>query len=254
MPQQVPALAQKLAALGFEGDAQAFADLAGQPLGAVVSLGGCSASFVSPDGLIVTNHHCAAGSLQYNSTPQQNLLEGGFLAKTREEELWNGPGSKLWVTVSFQDVTQAITAELDPKLDDRKRYELVERRIKERTAACEASWAPLPRGLVLRGPPVLRDRAARDRRRAARVRPGRGHRRFRRRDRQLALAAPHRRLGLLPRLRRPGRRARAAREGERALQAHSAGSRSSLPARRRASSCSWRATPAARNGSRPTRR
>ncbi len=138
MPQQVPALAQKLAALGFAGDAQAFADLAGQPLGAVVSLGGCSASFVSPDGLIVTNHHCAAGTLQYNSTPQQNLLEGGFLAKTREEELWNGPGSKVWVTISFQEVTQAITAELDPKLDDRKRYELVERRIKERTAACEA--------------------------------------------------------------------------------------------------------------------
>jgi len=138
MPQQIPALAQKLRALGFAGEAQAFADLTGQPMGAVVSLGGCTASFVSPDGLIVTNHHCVSGSLQYNSTPQRNLLRDGFVAKTRADELWNGPGSKVWVTVSVQEVTDAITGKLDPRLDDRKRYEAIERRVKERTAACEA--------------------------------------------------------------------------------------------------------------------
>jgi len=78
------------------------------------------------------------GSLQYNSTPQRNLLVDGFLAKTREEELWNGPGSRVLVTVSVKEVTDAITAKLDPKLDDRKRFDAVDRRIKERTAACEA--------------------------------------------------------------------------------------------------------------------
>ena len=92
MPQQIPDLAPKLEAMGFEGDPAAFADLTGQPMGAIVSLGGCTASFVSPEGLIATNHHCVQGSLQYNSTPQRNLLVDGFLAKTREEELWNGPG------------------------------------------------------------------------------------------------------------------------------------------------------------------
>ena len=46
-----------------------FTDLTGHPMGAIVWLGGCTASFVSPDGLIATNHHCAAGALQYNSTP-----------------------------------------------------------------------------------------------------------------------------------------------------------------------------------------
>ena len=61
-------------------------------MGAIVSLGGCTASFVSPDGLIVTNHHCVTGGLQFNSTPQRNLLTDGFLAKTRDEELSNGPG------------------------------------------------------------------------------------------------------------------------------------------------------------------
>jgi hypothetical protein len=138
MPQQIPDLAQKLEAMGFEGDAAAFADLTGQPMGAIVSLGGCTASFVSPEGLIATNHHCVQGSLQYNSTPQKNLLVDGFLAKTREEELWNGPGSRVLVTMSVKEVTDAITGKLDPKLDDRKRFDVVDRRIKARTAACEA--------------------------------------------------------------------------------------------------------------------
>jgi len=138
MPQQILALADRLRAIGFEGDPQAFADLTGQPMGAIVSLGICTASFVSPDGLIATNHHCVTGALQYNSTPQRNLLVDGFLAKTRAEELWNGPGSKVWVTVSVRDVTDQITGKIDPKLDDRARYDVLDRRIKERTSACEA--------------------------------------------------------------------------------------------------------------------
>jgi hypothetical protein len=77
VPQQIPALADRLKALGFQGDAHAFADLTGFPMGAIVSLGGCSASFVSPDGLIVTNHHCVQGSLQFNSRPDHNLMING---------------------------------------------------------------------------------------------------------------------------------------------------------------------------------
>jgi len=138
MPQQIPALAERLRAIGFEGDPQAFADLTGQPMGAIVSLGGCTASFVSPEGLIATNHHCVTGALQYNSTPQRNLLVDGFLAKTRAEELWNGPGSKVWVTVSVKEVTEDITGKLDAKLDDRGRYAAIDARIKDRTSACEA--------------------------------------------------------------------------------------------------------------------
>ena len=137
MPQQIPDLAPKLKEMGFKGDPAAFADLTGQPMGAIVSLGGCTASFVSPDGLIATNHHCVQGSLQFNSTPQKNLLVDGFLAKTREEELSNGPGSRVFVTVSVKEVTDEITGKIDPKLDDRKRFDLIERRVKERVAACE---------------------------------------------------------------------------------------------------------------------
>ena len=137
MPQQVPELASRLRAMGFQGDPKAFADLTGQPMGAVVSLGGCSASFVSPDGLIVTNHHCVTGSLQFNSTPQRNLLRDGFLARTRGEELSNGPGARVFVTNSVADVTEAITGNIDPKATDRQRYDMIERRVKERVAACE---------------------------------------------------------------------------------------------------------------------
>ena len=138
MPQQIPELAKHLRAMGFSGDPAAFADLTGQPMGAIVSLGGCSASFVSPDGLIVSNHHCVEGALQYNSTPDRNLLKDGFLAKSREQEVSNGPGARVFVTVSVQDATEAITGKIDPKISDRQRYDLIERRVKERTAACEA--------------------------------------------------------------------------------------------------------------------
>ncbi len=138
MPQQIPDLAQKLKAMGFAGDAGAFADLTGQPMGAIVSLGGCTASFVSPEGLLATNHHCAAGALQYNSAPGRNLLQDGFLARTREEEQSNGPGARVLVTVSVQDVTGAISGAPDAKLGDRRRQEAIDRRIKQRVAACEA--------------------------------------------------------------------------------------------------------------------
>src|SRR5512140_1123434 len=137
MPQQIPALAAKLQKMGFRGNPKAFADLTGQPMGAIVSLGGCTASFVSPDGLIVTNHHCVTGGLQFNSTPSRNLLKDGYVAKTRAEELPNGPGSRVFVTTSVTDVTPAITGNIDAKATDRQRSELIDHSVKERVAACE---------------------------------------------------------------------------------------------------------------------
>ena len=137
MPQQIPALADRLKALGFTGDAKSFADLTGFPMGAVVSLGGCSASFVSPEGLMVTNNHCVQGALQYNSKPERNLMIDGYLAKTKEDELWNGPGSRVFVTVSVKDVTDAIMGKIDPKTTDRARYDIVDQRVKAQTATCE---------------------------------------------------------------------------------------------------------------------
>ena len=82
-----PEIASQLEARGFKVDAKSFASLSGSPMGAVVSLGGCSASFVSPDGLVVTNHHCGAARSSTTATPERDLLENGFLAKRRADEL-----------------------------------------------------------------------------------------------------------------------------------------------------------------------
>jgi hypothetical protein len=139
MPRQVPEIQSQLASRGFKGDAKAWANLSGDPMGAIVSLGGCSASFVSPDGLIITNQHCVGGAAQYNSTPDRNVLVDGYLAKDRAEELWAGPGSRASITVSMKDVTAEITGGIDPALDDRKRFDIIERRQKERVKSCEQS-------------------------------------------------------------------------------------------------------------------
>src|SRR5947208_16952783 len=94
------------------------ADLTGYPMGALLSLVGCSASLVSPEGLVVTNHHCGFGALQFNSTPQRDLITNGFLAKTRDEELPAGPGSRVFVTTNIEDVTARVTGAVDAKLSN----------------------------------------------------------------------------------------------------------------------------------------
>jgi hypothetical protein len=137
MPHQLAAHKETLKALGLEIDPAALTDPTSSVLGAVVSLGGCSASFVSADGLLATNHHCVTGALQYNSTPQQNLLKDGFLAKTRADEKWNGPTAKVWVTLKVSEVTDQVLAGIDKVKDDQARYKAIEAKQKELVAACE---------------------------------------------------------------------------------------------------------------------
>lgn len=137
MPQQVPQLSEQLRKAGLQLDPKQFADLTGDPMGAIVSLGGCSASFVSPQGLVVTNHHCAYGSLQYNSTPERDLITNGFLAQSLSEEVPAAAGSRIFVTTGIEDVTAKITGNIGPKVSDAERARLVERRIKEMVGECE---------------------------------------------------------------------------------------------------------------------
>ena len=137
MPQQMPQLAAQLQKTGIRIDPARLADLTGDPLGAVISLGGCTASFVSPDGLVVTNHHCAFGSIQHNSSPERDLITNGFLAKTREEELPAAPGTRVWVTTASEDVTSRVTSGLAPGITDVERAKTIDRREKELVAECE---------------------------------------------------------------------------------------------------------------------
>jgi hypothetical protein len=70
---------------------------------------GGSGSFVSADGLVLTNHHVAASTLQKLSNPEQNIARDGFLATTHEGEL-RCPGLELNVLVSSEDVTERVIA------------------------------------------------------------------------------------------------------------------------------------------------
>src|SRR5688572_7370978 len=137
VPQQLPEIAGPLKKAGLKLDPKQLADLTGFPMGAVVSLGGCSASFVSPQGLVVTNHHCVYTFLQINSTPQRNLLTNGFLAPTLGDEIQASPDARVYVTTGIEDVTPAIIGKLSSKLSDLERYKTIDRRKKEMIAACE---------------------------------------------------------------------------------------------------------------------
>ncbi len=78
--------------------------------GAAVRLtGGCSASFVSGEGLILTNHHCVATCIQNNSTAENDLLNKGFTAAARSDEKLC-PGQQAEVVTGIKDVTAEIKA------------------------------------------------------------------------------------------------------------------------------------------------
>ncbi len=136
-PQQLPEIAAHLRELGLRIDPGRLSDLTGDPMNAVISLGGCTASFVSPTGLVITNHHCAYGSIQYNSTAERNLLEDGFYAPSLAQELPAAPGSRIYVTVEFKDVTSQILEGLSPDLPGGRFHEEIEKREKAAVAECE---------------------------------------------------------------------------------------------------------------------
>jgi hypothetical protein len=135
-PEQLPKIADDLKEKGLALDTATLTDLTAFPMGAVISLGGCTASFVSPQGLVVTNHHCAAGSIQYNSKEDNNLLEKGFLARDFAAELPAAPGSRIYVTVAFEDVTKEVLKGVE-RLQGRARYDAIDKKRKALIAACE---------------------------------------------------------------------------------------------------------------------
>lgn len=136
-PHQLPQLKSELKRIGITIPAEKLADLSKHPMSAIVSLGGCSASFVSPDGLIVTNHHCAYGAVQRNSTPEHNYIVNGYLAKTRDAELPGGPNTLVYVTEKVENVTDRVLKGLSPNMSGKERHEQVESRIKQLVAECE---------------------------------------------------------------------------------------------------------------------
>ena len=140
-PYQLTQLKSELKRIGITIPADKLADLSKHPMSAIVSTGGCSASFVSPDGLIVTNHHCGYAAIQRNSTPEHNYIVNGYLAKDRASELQGGPTLQVYVTDKVENVTDRVLKGLSPTMPGKERHEEVQSRIKSLTAECETDKA-----------------------------------------------------------------------------------------------------------------
>lgn len=138
-PHQLPQIAQTLTEAGLTLDPSQMQNFEQFPMNAIVSLGGCSASFVSPKGLVVTNHHCVYGSVAYNSTEENNYIRDGFVASSLAQELPARPGALIYVTEEITNVTDAVTGSISADLSGKDYYEQVEKNKKALISACETS-------------------------------------------------------------------------------------------------------------------
>ena len=136
LPSQLPGIAKNLKEAGFRGDPKDLADLTRAPLNAVVRIGGGTGSFVSADGLVVTNHHVAFGVIQYNTKPDRDLITNGYVAADRAGELPANPDYRLRVTVGFDKVTDRVLAGARGKTG-RAYYDAVDAASKALVAECE---------------------------------------------------------------------------------------------------------------------
>ncbi len=104
---------------------------------AIINYGGCTASFVSPEGLIVTNHHCAYSDLQSQSTPEADHLQDGFVAADRSQELPAKNRGGVQVLLRVRDVSADVHRALEGVRDHRARAEAADRAKKELVKRCE---------------------------------------------------------------------------------------------------------------------
>lgn len=93
----------------------------GGVLSATVQINGCTASFCSPDGLLVTNHHCGFGAVSALSTVEHNFLRDGFAAAERKDEL-PAPGMVALVLKRIEDVTATVHEAQSKAKDDLERW------------------------------------------------------------------------------------------------------------------------------------
>ncbi len=105
-------------------------------MSAVVSLGGGTGEFVSPDGLILTNHHVAFGAIQRAATKENDYIEKGFLAATRDEEI-PAQGYIADVLLGYEEVTAKIVQSIKPGMTYLEIYYAIENAQKELIAAAE---------------------------------------------------------------------------------------------------------------------
>ncbi len=96
----------------------------------ICRVNGCTGSFVSPQGLIITNHHCAYRAIQSASTTDHDYLADGFQAKSMEQEI-PASGYTVRVTESFSDVSEQVLSVVTENMSFVERTKAIDRRRKE---------------------------------------------------------------------------------------------------------------------------
>jgi hypothetical protein len=135
MPHQMKDL--NLKALGLQMNPEDLFKKDGSGLmSAVVNLGGGTGEFVSPDGLILTNHHVAYSAIQRASSKENDYIQNGFLAPVREKEI-QAQGYTAGVLLGYEDVTTKVNAFFKPKMTPRQRYDALDKAQKDLIAAGE---------------------------------------------------------------------------------------------------------------------
>ncbi len=96
----------------------------------ICKVGGCTGSFVSENGLILTNHHCAYGAVQRASTTEHDYIKNGFLAETQADEI-PAKGYTVRITESYRDVSDEVLSAVTDDMDFAERTKAIERKMKE---------------------------------------------------------------------------------------------------------------------------
>ncbi len=103
----------------------------------ICKVGGCSGSFVSDKGLILTNHHCAYRAIQSASTPDHDYLQAGFLARTMAAEI-PAEGYEVRITTAYWDVSDEVLGVVLPEMTPAERNQAVDEKINAIVARVDA--------------------------------------------------------------------------------------------------------------------
>ncbi|MCD0490164.1 S46 family peptidase [Pedobacter sp. MC2016-14] len=103
---------------------------------ALVNVGGCTGSFISNEGLIITNHHCAFSAVQQASTPEHDYLNNGFVANLHEQEI-EAKGLTCRITDSYEDVSDKVLGAVADISDPSSRIKLINDVMKNVAAEAE---------------------------------------------------------------------------------------------------------------------
>ena len=96
----------------------------------ICRVNGCTGSFVSSDGLIITNHHCAFDAIQKASTSANDFLQKGFIAKERSQEI-PASGYNVRITEGYSDVSAKVLSAVTDNMTFLERTKAIEKRRKQ---------------------------------------------------------------------------------------------------------------------------